>query len=100
MKRIRNIAIAGLAGLARAGGAMAAAGPAASAATPACGASCFAFASQAFGTSDVSAVFYSRFAIPGKGQSVILSSAGNLSSEDWRMTVEGTVAQFYSAGIV
>jgi hypothetical protein len=92
--------IAGLAALALAGGALAAAGPAASAATPACGASCLALASQAFGTSNVSAVFYPRFALPGKGQSVILSSAGNFSSEDWRLTLDGTVAQFYAAGIV
>jgi hypothetical protein len=100
MQRIRKVVTAGLAALALAGGLLAAAGPAASAATPACGASCFALASQAFGTSNVSAVFYPRFAIPGKGQSVVLSSAGNLSSEDWRLTVEGTVAQFYAAGIV
>jgi hypothetical protein len=100
MERIRNMAIAGLAALVLAAGALAAAGPAASAATPACGQSCLALASQAFGTSDVSAVFYPRFAMPGKGQSVILSSAGNLSSEDWRVTIEVTVAQVYAAGIV
>jgi len=57
MKRIRNMAIAGLAALALAGGAMAAAGPAASAATPACGASCFAFASQP------AAIFFARSSV-------------------------------------
>jgi hypothetical protein len=100
MGRVGSRVTAGLAALALAGGALAAAGPAASAATTACGAGCLALASQAFGPSDVSAVYYPRFARPGEGQSVVLSSVGDLSTEDWRLTAEGTVAQFYALGIV
>jgi hypothetical protein len=100
MERIRSRIITGLAALALAGGALAAAGPAAGAATPACGARCFNLFSQAAGTGDVMAVYFPRFGIPGKGQSVILSAAGNLSSEDWSVTDEGSVAQFYAQGIV
>jgi hypothetical protein len=46
------------------------------------------------------AVLTPRFAIPGKPQSVVLSAAGNVSSEDWHRVDEGTVAQFYAQGIV
>jgi hypothetical protein len=100
MERVRGTVIAGLAALALAGGALAAAGPAASAATTACGTNCVALASQALGTGDVSAVYYPRFGRPGTGQNVILSGAGAFSTEDWQLTAEGTVAQFYALGIV
>jgi hypothetical protein len=93
MKRIRSRIITGLA-------ALAAAGPAASAATPACGASCVTLLSQAFGTSNVMAVYSPRFAMPGKGQSVVLSAAGNFSSEDWHFVLVGKVSDFYALGIV
>jgi hypothetical protein len=80
MKRIKNMVTAGLAALALAGGALAAAGPAASAATPACGASCLALASQAFGTSNVSAVFTP--ALPCQGRdSLSFSAAQEISAQ-------------------
>jgi hypothetical protein len=100
MERIKSRIFGGLAALALAGGALAAAGPGASAATTACGATCVTLASQAAGLGDVMAVLIPRFAIPGKPQSVVLSAAGNVSSEDWRLVDEGTVAPFYAQGIV
>jgi hypothetical protein len=100
MERIRSRIVTGLAALALAGGALAAAGPAASAATPACGASCVTLLSQAFGTSNVMAVYSPRFAMPGKGQSVVLSAAGNFSSEDWHAVLIGQVSDLYALGIV
>jgi hypothetical protein len=100
MERIKSRIFGGLAALALAGGALAAAGPEASAASTACGATCVTLASQAAGLGNVMAVYSPRFARPGQPQSVVLSAAGNVDSEDWHLVDVGTVAQLYAAGIV
>ncbi len=93
-------AVSGLAGLALAGGACLmgiAAAPAAGAASPACGSSCQSLYNQKFGTADVSAVSGGTAAV---GQAVILDAAAPSTTEDWSVSFQGTVHDFFVAGLV
>jgi hypothetical protein len=92
---IRSRVVTGVAALLLAGGAAAAA-PAANAATLACGSGCLALAAQSWGLNYVSSD-------PGgatAGQDIILARAAEFSAEDFKLWDVGTVADFYSAGIV
>ena len=97
MERVRRRMFAGLAALALAGGLAVAAGTAGNAATIDCGAFCIALASQEYGTGYVSAVSGGTAQI---GQKIILSAAGQYSAEDFRAVTEGTVAEFYTVGLI
>jgi len=93
-------AIVGLAGLALAGGAFlggVAAAPVAGAASPACGYSCVNMHNQKFGSADVGAVSGGTEAA---GQAVILAAAAPSTSEDWTAAYQGTVSDFYAAGLM
>jgi surface antigen len=93
-------AVVGLAGLALAGGACLggiAAAPIAGAASPACGSSCWSLYNQKFGSADVSAV---SGVTAATGQAVILAAATSSTAEDWRQEFNGTVADFYAAGLM
>src|SRR5205823_472818 len=72
--------------------------PAAGAATVNCGEACISPYSEAFGTDYVLAVSQGRQAA---GQPIVLSLANNLNSaEDWTYSAQGTVSDFYAAGLV
>lgn len=90
---IRGGILAGLAVSAMALAAM----PPASAATSTCGAACTTAAAERWGPGYVAAVALGR---ANTGQAVILSPAVQLAAEDFRLSYQGTVAEFYSAGIV
>jgi hypothetical protein len=96
MERIKSKIFVGLAALALAGGTIAATEPAGHAATTACGATCVALASQALGTGSVSAV---SAGTTQTGRAIILSAAGQFSTEDFTQENPGTVAEFYQAGV-
>lgn len=93
-------AVSWLAGLALAGGAcltgIAAASPA-GAASAACGSSCVSLYNQKFATADVSAV---SGGIEAVGQAVILAAAAPSTTEDWTSSFEGTVSDFFAAGLI
>ena len=95
MDRVRSRIFAGLAALALAGGGITAAATAGNAATSDC-ATCINLASQAF-RGDVAAVSAGTAQV---GQKVILSAAGPFSAEDFTLLNEGTVQQFFNAGII
>jgi hypothetical protein len=95
MERVRSKIIAGLAVLALASGGMAAAATAGNAATSDC-TSCINLAVQQF-PGDVAAVSGGTAKV---GQKVILSAAGPFSAEDFTPAFQGTVQDFYSAGII
>ena len=93
-------AVAGLAGLALAGGACLggiAAAPVAGAASAACGHSCSSLYNQKFGTADVSAVSKGTAA---PGQAVILAAAAPSTTEDWAVAFQGSVSDFVAAGLI
>ena len=93
-------AVAGLAGLVLAGGACLggiAAAPVAGAASAACGHSCSSLYNQKFGTADVSAVSGGTAA---PGQAVILAAAAPSTTEDWEVGFDGTVNDFFNAGLI
>jgi hypothetical protein len=93
-------AVAGLAGLVLAGGACLsgiAAAPVADAASAACGHSCSSLYNQKFGTADVSAVSGGTAA---PGQAVILAAAAPSTTEDWAVGFDGTVNDFFNAGLI
>jgi hypothetical protein len=92
-------AVAGLAGLVLAGGACLsgiAAAPVAGAASVACR-SCSSLHNQKFGTADVSAVSGGTAA---PGQAVILAAAAPSTTEDWVVGFDGTVDDFFNAGLI
>ena len=92
-------AVAGLAGLVLAGGACLsgiAAAPVAGAASVACR-SCSSLYNQKFGTADVSAVSGGTAA---PGQAVILAAAAPSTTEDWTVGFDGTVNDFFNAGLI
>jgi hypothetical protein len=93
---MRNRIVAGVAALLLAGGAGAATAPAAHAATLACGSGCMALAAQSWGLSYVTSDPGSATA----GQGIILARAAEFSAEDFMLRDEGTVASFYSDGIL
>ncbi len=99
MSRKRKAA-AGLAGLALAGGVCLggiAAAPVAGAASAACGSSCSSLYNQRFGSADASAVSGGTAAT---GQAVILAAAAPSTTEDWSAAFQGTVSDFYAAGLM
>ncbi|HLK00349.1 MAG TPA: hypothetical protein VKU39_10645 [Streptosporangiaceae bacterium] len=89
-------ALAVLAVLAVTGGVAAAIPGDARAASSGCGSSCVSLASQAFGTSDVSAVSGGTAA----GQPVVMAVAADITTEDFLVSDDGTVANFCSAGLM
>ena len=93
-------AVAGLAGLVLAGGACLggiAAAPVAGAASTACGHLCSSLYNEKFGTADVSAVSGGTAA---PGQAVILAAAAPSTTEDWAVSFDGTVNDFFNAGLI
>jgi len=95
MKPVRSKIFAGLAVLALAGGGTAAAATAGNAATSDC-ATCTNLAPQQF-PGYVAAVSGGTAQV---GQKVILSAAGPFSAEDFKQLFQGTVQDFFSAGII
>ena len=101
-------AVAGLAGLVLAGGACLsgiAAAPVASAASTACGRSCSSLYNQKFGTADVSAVSAKGSTVPVgslavPNEAVKLDAAANSTTEDWQVAFEGTVNDWFNAGLI
>jgi hypothetical protein len=94
MERVRSKIFAGLAVLALTGAGITAAATIGNASTSDC-ANCINLAVQAF-SGDVAAVSGGTAQV---GQKVILSAAG-LSSEDFIQEFQGTVQDFYNAGII
>jgi hypothetical protein len=93
-------AVAGLAGLVLAGGACLgaiAAAPVAGAASAACGHLCSSLYNQKFGTADVSAVSGGTAA---PNQAVVLAAAAPSTTEDWKVAFQGTVDEFFNAGLI
>ena len=93
-------AVVGLAGLALSGGACLGgivAAPVAGAASAACGHSCSSLYNQKFGTADVSAVSKGTAA---PNQAVDLAAAAPSTTEDWEVSFQGTVNDFFNAGLI
>jgi len=95
MKRVSSRIFAGLAALALAGGGITAAATAGNAATSDC-ASCINLASQQF-PGDVAEV---SGGTAQAGQKVILSAAGPFAAEDFTQLLQGSVQDFFNAGII
>jgi hypothetical protein len=77
------------------------AAPATLAATPQCGSVCAALFNLTFGPADVTAVTGPSGTSARTGQPVALVAAsGSNQGEDWVILVEGTVNDFFQAGIV
>jgi hypothetical protein len=95
MERVRSRIFAGLAVLVLAGGGITAAATAGNASTSDC-ATCINLASQQF-KGDIAEVSGGTAQV---GQKVILSAAGPFSSEDFKLLFQGTVKDFYAAGII
>jgi hypothetical protein len=74
--------------------------PAATAATPRCGSSCTALSDQASGHGYVTSVAVSGLDRREQTTTIVLAGSGPNTSEDFFREYEGTVAQFYSAGLV
>jgi hypothetical protein len=83
--------------LAAAAVAACASSPAANAATVACGSDCMALAAESWGLNDVTSA---SSGTAGTGQDIILARAAEFSAEDFVVRYEGTVASFYSDGIL
>jgi len=98
----RNWIRTGVATVALAGSAIAAAAamPAATAASPQCGSSCTAISDQAAGHGYVTSVAVSGRNLRKPVTTIVLAGAGPNTSEDFFRQYEGTVAQFYAAGLV
>ena len=93
-------AVVGLAGLVLSGGACLggiAAAPVAGAASVACGHSCSSLYNQKFGTADVSAVSKGKAA---PNQAIDLAAAAPSTTEDWAVSFQGTVNDFFNAGLI
>ncbi len=77
------------------------AAPAAQAATPQCGTGCAALYNLIYGPSDVIAVAGASGTQANTGQPVaLLPASGSNQGEDWVVLDEGTVSDFYAAGLV
>jgi hypothetical protein len=74
--------------------------PAATAATPECGSICMALSDQASGRGDVTSVAVSGLDRRNQVTTIVLAGAGPNSSEDFFRQYEGTVAEFYTLGLV
>jgi hypothetical protein len=97
MTRVKSKIFAGLMALALAGGILAAVQLPGNAATTQCGPGCMSLASKQWGTGFVTAV---SGGTAQAGQPVVLSGAGSFSAEDFQVVFQGTVADFYAAGLV
>jgi hypothetical protein len=97
VERVRSKILAGVAALALAGGIVAVVSPASKAASAACGSDCVSLASQQWGTGSVGAV---KDATAAAGDKIILSAAGAVTSEDFGVFNQGTVAQFCNADVI
>jgi hypothetical protein len=74
---------------------------AAHAATPQCGTGCAALYNLLYGQSDVTSVAAPRGTSANVGEPVALKAAsGTNQGEDWAVLDEGTVSDFYAAGLV
>ena len=101
-------AVVGLTGLVLAGGACLGGivtAPVAGAASTACGHACSSLYNQKFGTADVSAVSakgstvpFGSLAVPN--EAVKLDVAANSTTEDWQVSFEGTVNDFFGVGLI
>lgn len=90
-----------LAGAAAALAAATLSAPAAHAATPQCGTGCATMYTLLYGPSDVISVAGARGTNSNTGQPVALLQASNTNQgEDWAVLDEGTVHDFYAAGLV
>jgi hypothetical protein len=79
----------------------AACAPAAFAATAACGSSCVSYYPLSTGTSDVLAVVGASGDNAHAGQATTIAAAsGTSQAEDWTLDQEGTVSDFYAAGLI
>jgi hypothetical protein len=75
--------------------------PAASAATAQCGSDCASFYPLSYGASDVLAVEHASGTSGSVGQAVTIAAAsGTSQAEDWYLNDEGTVSDFYAAGLM
>jgi hypothetical protein len=75
--------------------------PAASAATAACGPGCVSYYPLSYGTSDVLAVVGASGTSARTGQATTIAAAsGTSQAEDWALDEEGTVSDFYAAGLI
>jgi hypothetical protein len=74
--------------------------PTATAATPECGSSCTAISDQAAGHGYVTSAAVSGLDRRNSVTTIVLAGAGPNTSEDFSRQYEGTVAQFYAAGLV
>ncbi|HEY1920039.1 MAG TPA: hypothetical protein VGH27_31085 [Streptosporangiaceae bacterium] len=75
--------------------------PQASAATAQCGSLCASFHPLSYGTSDVLAVEGASGTKASQGQKVTIAAASSTNqAEDWVLEDEGTVSEFYEAGLM
>src|ERR1700722_19470039 len=73
----------------------------ASAATAVCGANCTSFYPLSTGTSDVLAVSHPSGTGGTTGEAVTIAAASTTNQgEDWVLEIEGTVSDFYEAGLM
>ena len=87
--------------LAIAAAAAAISAPAATAATAACGSYCVSYYPLSSGTSDVLAVVGASGTTARTGQATTIAAASSTSpGEDWALDEEGTVSDFYAAGLM
>ena len=94
-------ALAAAAALAAAVGSGALAAAPASAATTQCGSVCASFYPLSTGTSDVLAVEHASGTKASTGQAVSIAAASSTNqAEDWYLNDEGTVEDFYQAGLI
>lgn len=96
----KRIAVTAGAAAALAGSALFA-GPGAQAATPQCGTGCASLYNLIYGPSDVMAVAGASGTSANVGQPIaLLAASGSSQGEDWVLLAEGTVGDFYAAGLV
>ena len=94
---VKNKVLAGAAALAMTGGGLGISAAVANAATPSCGTSCVTYYTQGWGSGSVLDVYKASAAI---GQKITLWSASNTDkAEDFTVADQGTVKQFYKAGL-
>jgi hypothetical protein len=75
--------------------------PAATAATAACGSYCVSYYPLSYGTSDVLAVAGASGTSARTGQATTIAAASDTNpGEDWTLDQEGTVSDFYAAGLM
>jgi hypothetical protein len=94
-------ALAAAAAIAAAAACRVVAVPAAGAATAQCGSTCANLYPLSYGTSDVLAVEHASGTSASVGQAVTIAAASSTNqAEDWYLDDEGTVSDFYAAGLI